>query len=439
MKFMLRAALLATVFAGPALAQSALAQSVPAAAAPPPASVPYSSAIAAVVDGNVITTQDVAARSRLLAITMGINPTPDALSHMEPQVTKQLIDQMLEQQEVNKLNVNATDTDVATAIGHIEQNNNMPQGALLQHLGTMGVPISTLLAQIRTELGWQAVLHQVLGPGLTPTPGDMNAEKSALKAQLGSTKFHLAEIFVPVTDPSDDSDAVKFATTVITQLRAGAPFAIAAAEFSQAQTALSGGDLGYVQLNQMDPAVAATVQNMPVGAISNPIRVPGGYDIVQLLDRHEIGNQPQTVLTLRQVFAPYPTPITNGQVGPAQAAVITKLAAQVKGLTSCDQTAALNATYGNVHQSDPGPVPLATVTPASFQTLLNSLPLNKASVPLVQQDGVTVVMVCSRSQQAAQLPPDDDIANMIISRRVDLESQQLLDILRHRAVITQNN
>ena len=100
---------------------------------------------------------------------------------------------------------------------------------------------------------------------------------------------------------------------------------------------------------------------------------------------------------------------------------------------------ALNATYGNVHPSDPGPVPLATVTPASFQTLLGGLPLNKASVPLVQQDGVTVVMVCSRSQQAAQLPPDDDIANMIISRRVDLESQQLLDILRHRSVITQNN
>ena len=49
-----------------------------------------------------------------------------------------------------------------------------------------------------------------------------------------------------------------------------------------------------------------------------------------------------------------------------------------------------------------------------------------------------MVMVCSRDQEAAALPSDDDIANMIINRRVDLESQQLLDILRHRAVITQN-
>jgi peptidyl-prolyl cis-trans isomerase SurA len=438
MKFMFRAALLASVFAGPAfvsLAHPALAQSAP----PPAASADDSSGIAAVVDGNVITTQDVAARARLLAVTMGVNPTPDAIAHLAPQVTKQLIDQMLQQQEVNKLNVNASDNDVAAAIGHIETNNNMQQGALRQKLAALGVPLATLLAQIRTELGWQAVLHNVLGPGLQPTPGDMNAEKTALKAELGSTKYHVAEIFVPVTDPSDDSDAVKFANTVITQLRAGAPFPIAAAEFSQAQTALSGGDLGYIQVSQMDPAVAATVQSMPVGAISNPIRVPGGYEIVQLLDKHEIGNQPQTVLTLRQVFAPYPSPITNGQVGPAQAAVISKVAGQVKNLTSCDDMAALNATYGNKHQSDPGPVPLATVTPASFQTLLANLPLNKPSVPLVQQDGVTVVMVCARGEQAAQLPGDDDIANMIVNRRVDLESQQLLDILRHRAVITQNN
>jgi peptidyl-prolyl cis-trans isomerase SurA len=433
MKSFLRVALLGSLcLAAPALAQTAAPAGIPAAS-------PDSAGIAAVVDGQVITTQDVAARARLLAVTMGINPSPEVISRLAPQVTTQLIDQMLQLQEINKLKVTVSDDDVAAAIGRIEQNNNMPQGALRQRLGIMGVPFSTLLAQIRVELGWQAVLHQVLGPGLAPTPGDMAAEKAALKAELGNTRYHLAEIFVPVTDPSDDSAAQKFANTVIAQLRAGAPFPIVAAEFSQAQTALSGGDLGYIQLNQMDPAVATTVQGMPVGAISNPIRVPGGYEIVQLQDKHEIGNQPQTVLGLRQVWANYPQPIENGQVGPAQAAVITKLAAQVKSLTSCDEIATLNAQYGNIHPADPGPVALATVTPANFQALLAKLPLNTPSQPLIQQSGVSVVMVCSRGQQSAILPSDQDIATTIVNRRVELESQQLLDILRHRAVITQNN
>ncbi len=424
MKFLYRAALLGSL----AMTQPIWAQTAG----------PDATGIAAVVNGQVITTQDVAARARLLALSIGLNPTPQVLTRLAPQVSTQLIDQMLEQQEINKLNIIINEDDVAAAIAHIEQGNNMQPGALRQHMTAMGIPFSTLLAQIRTQLGWQTVLHQVLGPGLTPSPGDMKAEKTALKAALGGTQYHLAEIFVPVSDPTDDTPARDFAGTVISQLRTGAPFPQVAAQFSQAQTALSGGDLGYVQLNQMDPAVAANVEQMPVGAISNPIRVPGGYEIVQLVDKHAIGNQLQTMLDLRQVFAPYPAPISNGQIGPAQAATINQLVTQTRAAKDCAAIEALNTHYGNLQPANPGPVNLATITPQSFQTLLATLPLDHASEPLVQRAGVAVVMVCGRSQQAATLPSDDDIANLIISHRVELESQQLLDILRHRSVIVQN-
>jgi peptidyl-prolyl cis-trans isomerase SurA len=429
MKYVLRAALAASVCCGgPALAQTA----------PAPAILPDATSIAAVVNGQVITSQDVYNRARLLAISTGMNPTPEVIKRLMPQVTKQLIDQTLQLQEINKRSVTVTDTDVTGAIAHIEQGNNMQPGALRMRLEGAGVSFSTLLAQIRTQLGWQAVLHQVLGPGLQPTPGDMNAEKTALKAELGSTQYHLGEIFVPVTDPTDDQTAKTFANTVIAQLRAGAPFPVIAAQFSQAQTALQGGDLGYVQLSQLDPEVASTVTEMPVGAISNPIRVPGGYEIVQLQDKHNIGAEKQTMLSIRQVFVPYSAPIANGQIGPAQAATINALVAKTKQAHSCDDMTALNASYGNVRPADPGPVNLATVTPPAFQNILANLNPGQTSVPLVAQDGVSVVMMCSRQQQSAALPSDDMIANIIIERRVTLESQQLLDQLRQRSVISQN-
>jgi peptidyl-prolyl cis-trans isomerase SurA len=280
------------------------------------------------------------------------------------------------------------------------------------------------------------VLHQVLGPGLSPTPGDIAAESAALTASLGSTQYHLAEIFLAVTDPSADDSARAFANTVITQLHAGAPFPIVAAQFSESDTALQGGDLGFVQLNALDPAVAATVAAMPVGAISNPIRVPGGYDIVQLLGEHKVGTDLQTVLNIKQAFAPFPTPITNGSVGPAQGAVIEKLLGAVHNAHSCDDISALNAALGNVRPSDPGPVNLATVTPAAFQAVLANLAVGQPSKPLVAVDGVTIVMVCSRTTQAQALPSRDDIAQIIVDHRVDLESKQLLDDLRHRSIIT---
>lgn len=409
---------------------------VPAFAQTAPA--PDAASIAAVVNGQVITSQDVANRSRLLAMSTGIPPSPDVLARLAPQVTSQLVDQTLELQEINKRSVIVSDSDVIAAISHIEQGNNLPAGGLRARLQADGIPFSTLIAQVRIELGWQSVLHQILGPGLQPTPGDMNAEKTALKAEIGSTQYHIAEIFIPVTDPANETTAQNFANTVIGQLRAGAPFPIVAAQFSQAQTALQGGDLGFVQLSQLDPAVASIVTAMPAGAISNPVRVPGGYDIVQMQGSHQVGNDPQTILSIRQAFAPYPTPITDGQVGPAQAAVINKLVTDARNARSCDDIAAMNAALGNVHPSDPGPVNLATVTPPAFQALLASLAPDQISRPLVATDGVSVVMLCGKQSQAASLPSDDDIGQIIVERRVELESQQLLDDLHHRSIIAQN-
>jgi peptidyl-prolyl cis-trans isomerase SurA len=427
MKHIFAAGLLtAALSAAPALAQNAAMAGAD------------NASIAAVVNGQVITSQDVADRARLLALSTGMQPTPEVITRLEPQVQSQLIDQTLQLQEINKGGVSVSQADVEGAISHIEQGNNLPPGGLRTRMEQAGVPFATLVAQLRTELGWQSVLHKVLGPGLQPTPGDMSAEKTALKAELGSTQYHIAEIFIPVTDPADDATAQNFARTVITQLRAGAPFPIVAAQFSQAPTALQGGDLGFVQASQLDPAVAQVVTSMPNGAISNPIRVPGGYDIVQLQETHVVGSQQQIMLSLRQAFAAYPAPISNGQVGPAQAAVIDKLVQASHAVHSCDDMTALNARFGNVHPADPGPVNLATVTPPAFQNLLSNLQVGQVSQPLVAQDGVSVVIECSRQAQAESLPSDDAIAQIIVERRVELESKQLLDNLRHRSIITQN-
>jgi peptidyl-prolyl cis-trans isomerase SurA len=393
--------------------------------------------IAAVVNGQVITSDDVQSRAKLLALSSGLPPTQQALDRLKPQITEELINQTLQLQEIAKLKVTVPETDIASAIGRIEQGNNLPAGGLRARLKQDGIPFSTLVSQIRTQLGWQSVLHQVLGPGLQPGPGDISAEKTALKAEIGTTQYHLAEIFIQVPDPAQDESARSFATTVIQQLRAGAPFPVVAAQFSQATTALQGGDLGFVSLDQLDPAVAAVVAAMPAGAISNPVRVPGGYEIVQLQETHKVGSTMNTMLSIRQVFAPYPAPITNGQVGPAQAATITKLIQASKSAQSCADMDTLNKTFGATRPDDPGPVNLADVTPPAFQQILATIPLNHISQPLVAQDGVSVVMVCSRQTQAQGLPDDTQIRDIIIQRRVQLESQQLLDDLRHRSIISQ--
>lgn len=394
-----------------------------------------SASIAAVVNGSVITSQDVDARTKLFALSAGLPQDPRILDRLKPQIANELIDQALQLQAIERHKVVVSQKSIADALAHIDKANNLPPGGLQQKLSQLGIPYSTLVNQFRTQLGWTAVLKKELGPNLRPTRADVLAERRALGQEVGKTQYHLAEIFIPIERPSDEANAKRFADTVIKQLRNGAPFPLVAAQFSQSQSALSGGNRGWVEPNLLDPAVRALAERMPVGAISDPVRVAGGFEIVDMLGQRQFGEVMRTTLSIRQVFLPFASPFQGGQPNANQLAVLQHAQALRGGLHDCTAMTAANAAAGNVRKADPGPVDLATVQPATFQSLLSSLPTNQVSQPLVSHNGVALVMVCSRQTSKTGLPSLNQIGDLLIERRVSLESQQLMDTLHRNAVI----
>jgi peptidyl-prolyl cis-trans isomerase SurA len=391
--------------------------------------------IAAVVNGQVITTQDVNARAKLFALSAGLPPDGALINRLKPQITSQLIDQTLQLQAIEKNKIVVPQAEVARALDNINKQNGMVAGGLQARLAAMGVPFSTLVNQIRIEIGWTQVLKKTLGPSLRPTHEDIEAEQRAMKRQIGQTQYHLAEIFIPIDRPTDAANAQSFAATVIKQLRSGAPFPVVAAQFSQSQSALTGGDRGWVDPDLLDPQVEAIVKRMPPGAISDPIRVAGGYSIITLLGTRQFGEQQETLLSITQVYLPFPSQFAGGQPTPQQIAVLRHANQLRATLHSCAAVASANEAAGNVRPANPGPVNLASVQPPQFQAVLAKLPLNTPSEPLVSHSGVAVVMVCSRNTQQSGLPSIPEIGNMLIQRRVSLESQQLMDQLHRQALI----
>lgn len=391
--------------------------------------------IAAVVNGSVITNQDVAARARLFALSAGLPPVPQTLDRLKPQITSELIDQALQLQAIEQHKVVVPQAKIADALARIDKANNLPPGGLQKKLAQAGIPFATLVSQFRTELGWTDVLKQELGPNLRPDEQDLRAEQRAMRHEIGQTQYHIAEIFIPIERPSDEASAQRFADIVIKQLRNGAAFPVVAAQFSQSQSALTGGDRGWVEPDLLDPAVRAIVQRMPAGAISDPVRVAGGFEIVDMLGTRKFGETQRTILHIRQVFLKFPAPFQGGQPSPGQLAVLTHATALRGTLHDCHAVTQANAAAGNLRKADPGPVNLATVQPAAFQTLLSSLQIGQVSQPLVSHSGVALVMVCTRATSTTGLPPISEIGNLLIQRRVSLESQQLMDTLHRNAVI----
>ncbi|MBV9812151.1 MAG: peptidylprolyl isomerase [Acetobacteraceae bacterium] len=288
---------------------------------------------------------------------------------------------------------------------------------------------------MRVQIGWNRVLREVLSGTGEITPADIADQERLFKEQIGKPEFLLSEIFVPISNPSALADAQKFADTVIQQLRAGAPFPVVAAQFSQNQTALQGGDVGWEESNQLDPAVLKVVGEMPVGAISNPIRVPGGFSIVQLRAKREIGHDEATILHVRQVFLPFTARLDPANPTAQQKQMLDRAKELSQTARSCDAIEEANKAAGSARPADPGEIRLEQVASPPLRQVLASLQDGKPSQPLIAEDGIAVLMVCGRETRNAGIPSNEQLADRLLNQRVELASQQLIRDLERKAVI----
>ncbi len=420
----------------PAWSQGRAPIAPPAAPAPAPA-LPGGNRILTVVNGDVVTQSEVRSRTRLFALNAGLATTPEGLQRLEPQVLRLLVDERLRIQETQRRQIQVSDNDIAEALADIERRTQLPRGGLTAQLRAAGIQPRVLFDQIRVQIGWGRLLRSLLGPQAEPQPNELAETIAAARARQGQVEFLVGEIFIPVDDPANEPEVRRFVDEVVGQLRRGLPFAVAATQFSQSQTSLQGGDLGWVTERRLDPEVLGVVNRMPPGAISNAIRVAGGYQIVTLRQRRESGRDSSgTQLTMRQIFIPFPGRLDPQNPTEAQRAVVDRANRLAGGARGCEAMDAAARGLGTSDRPiDPGPVRLEGVNPPQLRAMLASLALGRASQPIISPDGVAVLMVCSREQRAAEVMTTDQARQLLLGERVELLSRQLQRELRRRAVI----
>ena len=176
------------------------------------------------------------------------------------------------------------------------------------------------------------------------------------------------------------------------------------------------------------------MERMPPGAISNPIRVPGGFQIVALRGKRESGRDMATMLSLRQAFFPFSSVLDQNNPTQQQRDQVERAQRLAETARNCDAIERAGRADGD-RPSDPGQIRLETVTPPPLRSLLASLQPGKASQPILTPEGVMVMMVCSREQKnLAELTPEQ-VKSQLLRDRVENLSRQLQRDLRRRATI----
>jgi peptidyl-prolyl cis-trans isomerase SurA len=67
--------------------------------------------------------------------------------------------------------------------------------------------------------------------------------------------------------------------------------------------------------------------------------------------------------------------------------------------------------------------------------MLASLPIGHTSQPIVSNDGIAVMVICSRDQKNLAAVTKEQVRDQMVNERVELMSRQLLRDLRRQASI----
>jgi len=122
---------------------------------------------------------------------------------------------------------------------------------------------------------------------------DFEVKQEELKAE------HILLVVAPDASPGEEQKALDRLAEIRREIEAGKPFAEAAREYSEDRvTNEKGGDLGWFGRRNYSPGreISDVAFEMPVGAISEPIRTSRGYHIIHVLDR-----QPERVRPFDEV------------------------------------------------------------------------------------------------------------------------------------------
>ncbi len=400
----------------------------PAAAAEPRAGA--RAGIAAVVNDDAITYSDMRTRMHLYMLSMPPNPPPEALKKIEQQTLGKLIDETLQMQEAKRLGIVVDEKQVEAGLAQMATNNKLSPEEFQEKLASSGIKPATLKSKIRAEIAWGMVVRRKLRPQVNVSESEIDNEVNRLARSRGKAEYQVAEILLPVTSADTESLTREDANKLVDQLGGGASFPQLAKQFSKAPGAAQGGDLGWVQEGQLDPALDQALSHMEPGQLTQPIKTERGYHILFLRDKRQGGSSapdrpakaaaPAKPAVVAAVPAPAPvaaTPATPAVAAElhlmqiimpaapneakAEIAAKTSRAASLKSeLTSCDAMTAKASDYGTSDRSDLGMQKLDSLPP-DIRAAVAPLADNELSAPVRTQSGIAVYMVCSRTEAVA--------------------------------------
>ena len=205
---------------------------------------------------------------------------------LRQQVLDRLVLQELQMQRANRAGIKVSDETLNNALRDVAEQNKIALADLPAALSSQGIDYASYREGLRKELAMQILRQRdVIGRiNVSPREIDQFLERQK-KMPSESNEYNVSHILIAVPQaatPEELEQAGKRADEVYTRATAGEDFGQLAVSFSNAQTALEGGSLGWRKGPELPTFLAEVIAGMKQGDITKPLRTPSGYHLIKL-------------------------------------------------------------------------------------------------------------------------------------------------------------
>lgn len=243
--------------------------------------------IVAIVDSEVILSSELALAvsniKKQYASQAGQLP-PDNI--LERQVLDRLILQRLQINRAKEIGIRVSDAELTQTIQSIASSNKLTVEQFQQRIEKEGISFQEYSNNLRDEMIQQRLRQSYIQSRVQVSENEV--EQMISSQEAAGPEVLLANILVALPEGATAeqiSTAKGKADGILDLLKKGQmTFKAAAIRYSDAQNALEGGEIGWRSLESIPPQFSAMINGMKPGDVSEPVRGPSGYQLIQLVD-----------------------------------------------------------------------------------------------------------------------------------------------------------
>ena len=245
--------------------------------------------ILVVVNDDIITVRDVdnrleSIRRRLTAQKVALPPD----SILRQQVLERMITERLQSQLARQYGITVNEDQIDRAIRQVVEQSRKSAEEFRRDAEGLPGGFKAVREEIRDQLLVQQLIDREINNRITVSDSEVEAFLDAQRARGGEMEINLSHILIALPEsasPEVIARARVKAEKIHQELKKGADFSQLAVTHSQGQRALEGGGLGWKGAGQLPDLFVNAVQPLATGELSEVLRSPSGFHILQLNDR----------------------------------------------------------------------------------------------------------------------------------------------------------